>query len=54
MMTAPSVALRFQPNPGAVEFDKLPAGGYTETFSLAHFAEAWKKLTEAIWALPAL
>lgn len=54
LKTSSSVELRFRPSVYAVLYHRLPREFQGATFSLAHFATAWKALTDAVYALPVL
>jgi hypothetical protein len=54
LMTAPSVQVRYVTATVAVTLGIEPAGVRDVTYSLAHITTAWKKLTDAIYALPPL
>jgi hypothetical protein len=54
LMTAPLVQVRYVTATVAVTMGLEPAGVHDVTLSLAHIASAWKKLTNAIYALPTL
>jgi hypothetical protein len=52
LRTAHAVRIQYRTSSRAVTLGIQTAGVHTETFSYAHFASAWKTLSDAIFALP--
>jgi hypothetical protein len=54
MLREPSMHIRYSTPSRWVTNGVQTAGEHTETFALTHVADAWKKLVDAVYALPVL